>query len=85
MYRPLDHMNGEDNPYTQFFAARRLAKSHYCNLVPRYHRIVEWLLECDFTCGDDLGSHQLQAAVDNEVVCPLEQLEQGLRQLYLGT
>ena len=85
MYRPLDLMNGEENPYTQFFAARRLAKSDYSNLGPRYHKIVERLLECDFACGDDLGSRQLQAAVHNEVICPLEQLEQGLRQLYLGT
>ena len=88
MYRPLhqlDHMNGEENPYTQFFTARRLAKSDYSNLGPRYHKIVERLLECDFACGDDLGSRELQAAVHNEVVCPLEQLEQGLRKLYLGT
>ena len=85
MYRPLDLINGEENPYTQFFAARRLAKSDYSNLGPRYHKIVERLLECDFACGDDLGSRQLQAAVHNEVICPLEQLEQGLRQLYLGT
>ena len=85
MYRPLDLINGEENPYTRFFAARRLAKSDYSNLGPRYHKIVERLLECDFASGDDLGNRQLQAAVHNEVICPLEQLEQGLRQLYLGT
>ena len=85
MYRPHDHINGEENPYTQFFAARRLARSDYSNLGPRYHKIVERLLECDFACGDDLSNRQLQAAVHNEVICPLEQLEQGLRKLYSGT
>lgn len=85
MYRPLDHMNDKENPYTQFFTARRLAKSEYSDLGPRYHKIVERLLECDFACGDDLGSRQLQAAVHNEVIRPLEQLEQGLSKLYLGT
>ena len=85
MYRPLDHMNGAETPYTQFRAARRLAKSHYSILGPRYHKIVERLLEYDFAYGDDLGNRELQAAIHNEVICPLEQLEQGLRQLYLGT
>ena len=85
MCRPLDHMKGKENPYTQFFTARRLAKSDYSNLGPRYHKIVERLLWCDFACGYDLGSRQLQAAFHNEVISPLEQLEQGLRELYLGT
>ena len=85
MYQPIDHMNGQENPYTRFFAARRLAKFEYSILGPRYHKIVERLVECDFGYGDDLASHQLQAAIHNEVVCPLEQLEQGLRKLYLGT
>ena len=85
MHRPLHHMNDKENPYTQFFTAMRLAKSEYSILGPRYHKIVERLLECDFACGHDLGSRQLQAAVHKEVICPLEQLEQGLSKLYLGT
>lgn len=85
MYRPIDHRNGPENPYTRFFAARRLAKFEYSTLGPRYHKVVDRLVWCDFGCGDDLSSRQLQAAIHNEVVCPLEQLEQGLQKLYLGT
>lgn len=85
MYRPVDHMSGQENSYTRFFAARRLAKFEYSTLGPRYHNVVERLVECDFGCGDDLANRQLQAAIHDEVVCPLEQLEQGLRKLYLGT
>ena len=84
LQRPVDLMNGQENLYTEFFVARRLAKYEYSVLGPRYHKIVERLVECDFGCGDDLSSRQLQAAVHNEVVCPLEQLEQGLRKLCLG-
>ena len=77
-------MNGQENLYTEFFVARRLAKSEYSDLGLKYHKIVERLVECDFGCGDDLSSRQLQIAIYSEVVCPLEQLEQGLRKLYLG-
>ena len=87
MYRPIDlsSSNDQENPYTRFFAARRLAKSEYSNLGTRYHKIVERLVECDFGCGEDLRNRQLQAAIHNEVICPLDQLEQGLRRLYLDT
>ncbi|KAL9062737.1 MAG: hypothetical protein Q9161_009750 [Pseudevernia consocians] len=84
LQRPIDLMNGQENPYTEFFVARRLAKSEYSDLGLKYHKIVERLVECDFGCGDDLSSRQLQIAIYSEVVCPLEQLEQGLRKLYLG-
>ena len=84
LQRPVDLMNGQENLYTQFFVARRLAKYEYSVLGPRYHKIVERLVECDFGCGDDLSSRQLQAAIYNEVICPLEQLEQGLRKLCIG-
>ena len=77
-------MNGQENLYTEFLVARRLAKDEYSVLGPRYHKIVERLVECDFGCGDDLSSRQLQAAIHNEIVWPLDQLEQGLRKLCLG-
>ncbi len=84
LQRPSDLVNGQKNLYTDFLVARRLAKYEYSVLGPRYHKIVERLVECDFGCGDDLSSRQLQSAIHNEVVCPLEQLEQGLRKLCLG-
>ena len=84
LQRPIGLIYGQRNLYTEFFVARRLAKLEYSDLGPRYHKIVERLVECDFGCGDDLRSRQLQAAIHSEVVCPLEQVEQGLRKLYLG-
>ena len=70
--------------YTQSFVARRLAKSEYGVLGPRHRKIVERLVECDFGGGDNLSNHQLQAAIHNEVTCPLEELEQGSNKLDLG-
>ena len=82
--RPFDLINGQEDVYTEFFVARRLARSEFSDLGPRYHKIVERLVECDFGCGDDLSSHKLQVAIHNEVICPLEQLEQALCKLNLG-
>lgn len=77
---PVDLDNGRENRYTEFFAARRLAKSTKTDMGPRYHSIVERLVECDFGCGTDLSDPRLQAAFHHEVICPLEKLEQKLRE-----
>jgi hypothetical protein len=43
-------------------------------LGKRYFRIVQRCIDCDFSCGDDLGSDELQGAVYTDVVCGLETL-----------
>lgn len=78
LQRPIDLMNGQESPYTESSVARRLAKYKYSVMDPGYHKIVERLVECDFRCGNDLSSRQLQAATYNEVIC------QGLRKLCIG-
>ena len=50
-----------------------------------YHKIVEKLVECDFECGMDLSEPQLQAVFYRDVICPLEKLEQKLREFHLDT
>ena len=50
----------------------------------KYHKIVEQLVECVFSCGDDLKSDQLQAAFLKDVICPLDELEEGLRKVHLA-
>ena len=49
-----------------------------------YSKIVKKLLQCDFGCGDDLNEPELQASYYKEVVCELDRLEQGFRELQLG-
>ena len=81
LQQPIDLVPGQES-YTEFFVARRLSRSNYTDLGPRYHSIIERLVECDFGCGDDLDNFQLQTAIHKEVICPLESLEQRLRVLY---
>ena len=85
LQRPIDLDNGRENGYTEFFAARRLAKSAKTDMGATYHKVVEKLVECDFGCGVDLNDPQLQAAFHHDVVCPLEKLEQKLRAFHLDT
>ena len=70
--------------YTQFYQARKFLKSGRSDMGPRYDTIVEQLIECDFGCGDDLSTVRLQTAVHRNVICPLEELENGIRKLQLG-
>jgi len=78
---PVDLVDGPG--YTEFFVARRLATSAETDMPGKYHKIVERLIECDFACGSDMEDPKLQAAFHNDVICPLEELEQGLHRLYL--
>ena len=82
--RPCDLQNGRENQYTEFFAARRLAKAGNTDMGGRYHKIVERLVECDFACGADLSDPQLQSAFHNDVISPLEELERTLKELHFG-
>lgn len=79
---PIDLDNGRENRYTEFFAARRLAKSAKSDMGSTYHKIVEKLVECDFGCGMELDDPQLQAAFHRDVICPLERLEQKLHDFH---
>lgn len=72
------------NQYTQFFQARKFLKSGNSDMGPRYDGIVEQLIECDFGCGDDLSKDPLQKAVHRDVICELDELESGFRELQLG-
>ena len=81
--RPNDLNNGRRDLYTEFFVARRLASSGHSDLGGSYHKIVERLVECDFGCGNDLSDLQLQMALYNDVICPLERLEQKLHDFHL--
>ncbi len=46
---------------------------------------MKQLLECDFGCGDDLNDPKLQAGFHRDVVCALDKLEQGFREVQIGS
>jgi hypothetical protein len=79
---PCDADNGE--LHCEFFAARRLAKSKRTIMGLRYDNIVEQLVECDFSYGDDLNKPELQASFYEDVICELDELEQGFRKFCIG-
>ena len=81
--RDCDLMNGQEDPYTEILTARRLAKSRHSVMGTKYHNIVEQLVGCVFPC-DDLDTDQLQAAFHSDIICPLAELEEGFRKLYLA-
>ena len=84
LQQPSDLTNGQEDQHTEFFTARRLAKCKNSVMGIKYHKIVEQLVECVFPCGDDLKSDQLQAAFLKDVICPLDELEAGLRKVHLA-
>lgn len=84
LQRSCDLENGVENQYTEFFTARRLAKSIGREMGSSYGAIVKKLLQCDFGCGDDFNDRDLQAGYYRDVVCELDKLEQGFRHLQVG-
>lgn len=83
LQQPCDLEDGAETPYTEFFTARRLVNSVGREMGSSYGTIVKKLLQCDFGCGDDFGDRKLQAGYFQDVVCELERLEDGFRQLQL--
>lgn len=84
LQQPCDLEDGIEGAYTEFFTAQRLANSIGRELGPSYGKIVRKLLRCNFGCDDDFSSQDLQAVYYNDVVCELDRLEQGFRQLQIG-
>ena len=84
LQQPCDLENGMENHYTEFFTAKRVVNSIGREMGSSYGTIVKKLLQCDFGCGDDLDNRDLQAVYYSDVVCELDRLEQGFRQLQIG-
>ncbi|KAL9631410.1 MAG: hypothetical protein Q9164_005910 [Protoblastenia rupestris] len=72
----------EENPlradlygeYAEYDRVLTLARRHNSGLPSRYHRAIENLLQCK-THGSEAIDEQLQEAVHQDVVMPLEELE----------
>ena len=82
LQQPCDLENGSS--HRRFSTARRLAKQANSPMGARYNDIVEQLIECVFPRGDNLNENQVQWKLYEDVVCPLENLEQDFEKLYLG-
>lgn len=76
--------DGQENEYTEYHVAKRLANSLGREMGASYGKIVQKLLYCDFGCGDDLNDPELQARLHKDIVCELDELERGFRSLQLG-
>lgn len=79
---PCDAENGQI--FSEFFAARRLAKCKRSVMGAVYNNIAEQLVEGAFPGGDDLNNPELQVSFYEDVICPLDELEQALSKLYIG-
>ncbi|KAJ4415946.1 hypothetical protein N0V82_007068 [Gnomoniopsis sp. IMI 355080] len=55
-------------------AVRKVADLADSRLGPKYQRLTQKCLECDFGFGKDLAQPELQSAVYRDVVCELEEL-----------
>jgi len=84
LQRSTDLDNGEEDRYTEFFLARRLAKSECPGMGVEFDKIVERLVECDLGYGCDLDKVPLQVAFYDTVICPLERLKKSLHDFHLG-
>ena len=82
--QPPKAPHGNGSWYTDLYQARRLVSSNCSDMGGQYNTIVEHLIECEFRCGQDLNISRLQTAVYRDVICPLEELEEGFRALHVG-
>ena len=73
-----------ESQVVDFIAARKLADEVGTTLGSEFASIVKKCLRCDFGCGEDLDDPQLQARLYEDVVCKLDELEEGFRKLQLG-
>jgi hypothetical protein len=72
----------EDNELDSVDTVRMLAENTV-GLGKRYDEMVKKCLRCDFAFGTDLNKVELQRAIWNEVVCPLEELIDRLDNLSM--
>ena len=78
--QPIDLENGGER-FQDFCTAQRLARAKGTIMGSRYHAIIE---ECIFPSGDDMSDPKLQAAFHQDVIGPLDELENGFKKLYLA-
>ena len=83
LQQPCDLESGKS--HGNFFTASRLVKEMSSPMGARYNGVIEQLLvECISSNAQDLLDPRVQKKLHDHIVCPLEDLERGLRSLYIG-
>lgn len=77
--QPIDLQNGER--FQDICTAQRLAKAKRSIMGFTYDKIVDL---CIYPPGDDLNDAKLQTAFHQAVIGPLDELENDLKNLYVG-
>jgi hypothetical protein len=83
--KAIDSFGFDPTPH-DIISARRILlerKSSLVMLGPRYLKIVQKCVDCDFSCGDNLNENGLQSAVYTDVVCGLEDMIEDWKK-FLG-
>jgi hypothetical protein len=79
LLQPNDFEISTDSRLADFSAARRLANNVGVYFGAGYADIVRKCLRCDFGQGEDLNSPGLQERLYEDVICKLEDIENGVR------
>ena len=83
LWEPCDGARGNHSTYA---TARRLAKGMTSPMGAVYNGVVEQLLmESISSDVEDLGDARVQRKLHERIVCPLEEIEQKLRNLYISS
>ena len=75
--QPLESFRLDRDP-NNIFTARRLAQKPSI-FGPKYQRLAQRCLQCDFGCGSDLSHNDLQGAVYGDVVGQLDEMLAGFK------
>ncbi|KAK4981987.1 hypothetical protein LTR66_009556, partial [Elasticomyces elasticus] len=80
--KPVRELRALRDPH-KIISGRKLLNGLHTSLGPRYQEVMRKCLQCDFGAGSDLSKETLQNAVYSEVVCPLEDMIEGLKKLLI--
>ncbi|KAI9652568.1 MAG: hypothetical protein M1831_006671 [Alyxoria varia] len=84
MRKRIDLDSCHDHRHQDYFTAERISRTASSMLGQKYSQIARKCLRCDFGRGDDLAKADLQHTVYKDVVCELEEMQEGFKTLGLA-
>lgn len=75
--KEIGSLGSNSTSHEVIISARKIlleGPSSLATLGPRYFKIAQKCIQCDFSCGDNLEGDDLRSAVYSEVVCGLESM-----------
>ena len=79
--RPIDLQDGAD--FVEYSTALRVVELSHDKISPKFKRVIEKCLYCDFGHDNDFRSPARQQVFYNEVITVLDDLEERFRELQL--